>query len=257
MKDSEPTAPNATGCGLILPAASKTILVSNITNAEFLERFAQPGRIGLSGGVTWIDKLITHAERHVDNQEQSSLWSHAFLFQGRRADSHHWVLESDLQVHRKHIQLGVQENRISKYHDQTLYSTLAVVDFGLNEAQVTELIREGLELVANRAKYSLRELLGTLIALRNPTLRAEENLLARERSMYCSAFVQHLFRKIGLDLAPGVHAKNTTPEDIFRTKLPCVIYLLQRDVVRTKLQHLRVKVKRRIRTRMKGLRKGA
>jgi len=39
------------------------------------------------------------------------------------------VIESDLQIHRKHIQLGVQENRVAKYCDEKLYTSLAVLDF--------------------------------------------------------------------------------------------------------------------------------
>ena len=64
------------------------------------------------------------------------------------------MIESDLQIHRKHIQLGVQENRVTKYHDEGLYSTLAVLDFGLAEEQVACLLKEGLGLVASRARYS-------------------------------------------------------------------------------------------------------
>src|SRR6185436_1734654 len=129
----------------------------------------------------------------------------------------HWIIESNLQVHHKHIQLGVQENRTSKYEDEKSYPVLAVLDFGLNEEQIAALLHEGLELVATRARYSLRELFGTLIALRHPELRGRDNLLAQDRSMYCSAFVQHLFRKMGVELAPGVNGKNTTPQDVFRT----------------------------------------
>jgi len=207
-----------------------TVIVTGISNQQFLERYASPGRIGLSGGITLIDKAICRAERHLDENEKWGAWSHAFLFQGKRVDGHHWVLESDLQVHRKHWQFGVQENRISKYFDQQLYTTLAVLDFGLNEANVTDLLREGLELTANRARYSLRELAGTLLALRHPRLLTRENLLARERSMYCSAFVHHLFRKIGLDLAPSVDFKHTTPEHISRTNVPHKTYCLQREL---------------------------
>ncbi|HWX19644.1 MAG TPA: hypothetical protein VN578_07030 [Candidatus Binatia bacterium] len=210
-------------------APNPTVVVAGLSNREFLERYAGPGRIGLSGGLTLIDKAICRAERHLDEDEKWSAWSHAFLFEGRRADGHHWVLESDLQIHRKHLQFGVQENRISKYFDETLYTNLAVLDFGLAEVQIAELLQEGLELVASRARYSLRELAGTLLALRRPLLRGQTNLLARERSLYCSAFVQHLFRKTGLDLAPGVDAKNTTPEDIARTRLPHATYLLERE----------------------------
>ena len=98
-------------------SATETIVVTGLSNSEFLQRYAMPGRIGLSGGSSLIDKVITRAERHVDAEERWSLWSHAFLFQGQRHDGHHWVIESDLQIDRKHIRLGVQENRVSKYQD--------------------------------------------------------------------------------------------------------------------------------------------
>lgn len=208
---------------------NQTVVVTGLSNREFLERYAQPGRIGLSGGLTLIDKAICRAERHLDEQAKWGAWSHAFLCQGQRLDDHHWVIESDLQIHRKHIQLGVQENRLSKYFDEDFYTTLAILDFGLTAPQVACLLREGLELVATRARYSLRELVGTLLALRHPQLRGRNNLLARQSSMFCSAFVHHLFRQAGLDLAPGVDFKNTTPEDLARTPVPHTTYLLQRE----------------------------
>jgi hypothetical protein len=234
---------------------NQTHIVTGLSNREFLERYACAGRVGLSGGDTLVDQAICRAERHLDDQERWGAWSHAFFFEGARADAQHWVIESDLQFHRKHIQLGVQENRVAKYHDEKLYTTLAVLDFGLTETQVTLLLREGLELVATRARYSLRELLGTLIALRRPELRGQENLLSRERSLFCSAFVQHLFRKAGLDLSPGVHDKHTTPEDISRTSVPHVTYLLQREPAASKLAKLKTRVERRVRARIRQLKR--
>src|SRR5215475_488014 len=226
---------------------NETVVLTELSNREFLQRYARPGHIGLSGGVTLIDKAICRAARHVHGKKKWGAWSHAFLFEGERHDGHHWVIESDLQFHRKHISLGVQENRVSKYFDEELYTTLAVLDFGLTEAQTSCLLREGLELVATRARYSLRELVGTLIALRHPELRGRDNLLARKRSMYCSAFVQHLFQKAGLDLAPGVDGKNTTPEDIAETAMPHVTYVLCREQPESKLGVLKSKLRRRIR----------
>lgn len=234
---------------------NQLVVVEGISNREFLERHAQPGRVGLSGGVTLIDKAIARAERHIDEDGAWGSWSHAFLFQGPRHDGHHWVIESDLQVNRKHIRLGVQENRISKYYDEGLYTTLAVLDFGLTGEHVGTLLREGLELVATRARYSLRELLGTLIALRDPQLRAKENLMARESSMYCSAFIQHLFNKAGIELAPGVNGKNTTPEDISRTKTPHVTYLLKREIAPGRLVDLKGKLRQRVRARIEKIKK--
>ena len=93
--------------------------------------------------------------------------------------------------------------------------------------------------------------MGTLIALRHPELRGRDNLLARKRSMYCSAFVQHLFRKAGLDLAPGVDGKNTTPEDIAETAMPHVTYLLCREQPQSKLDGLKSQLRRRIRSHLR------
>jgi hypothetical protein len=234
-------------------SVNQTVVLTGLSNREFLERYAVAGRVGLSGGETLVDRAICRAERHLDDQARWGAWSHAFLFEGVRADAQHWIIESDLQFHRKHIQLGVQENRVAKYYDEKLYTTLAVLDFGLAEPQVALLLREGLELVATHARYSLRELLGTLLALRRPELRGRENLLSRERSLFCSAFVQHLFRKAGLELTPGVHDKNTTPEDLSRTPVPHVTYLLQRLPAARKPAELKTRLARRVRVRLRRL----
>lgn len=222
---------------------NQTVVVTGLSNREFLERFAQAGRLGLCGGATPVDLVIRRAQRHLAGAGRWSDWSHAFLFEGARADGHHWVIESDLQFHRRHIQLGVQENRVAKYFDEKTFPNLAVLDFGLDEAQVAALLREGLELVANHERYSLRELVGTFLALRRPEWRGRGNVLARERSVYCSAFVQRLFRRTGIDLAPGVGDKNTTPEDLSRTPVPHVAWLRQRRTATGKIPELRTKIK--------------
>jgi len=235
----------------------KKIVVTNLSNREFLERHAWAGRIGLSGGDTLVDKAICRAERHLDGRERWGNWSHAFLFEGARVDDHQWIIESDLQFHRKHIQLGVQENRMSKYYDEAVYTTLAVLDFGLTTEQVNRLLREALELVVDRTRYSLRELVGTMLALRHQQLRGRENLLARRRSLFCSAFVQHLYRKVGLDLAPGVDAKHTTPEDIARTPLPHVAYVLRREPSAGTLSELTDQMNRRVRVGLRQFKRRA
>ena len=229
---------------------NEIIKVTGVSNQEFLDTHAKPGCIGLSGGETLIDLAIRRAERHVDENKNWSKWSHALFFQGRRCDGHHWVIESDLQVIRKHISLGVQENRVTKYHDEKIYSSLAILDFGLTEAQTALLMREALNLVASRTRYSVRELFGTVLALRHPELRGRDNLLAREKSLYCSAFVNHLYRKAGLDLAPGVDDKNTTPEDIARSPLLRKIYVLEREAPVSKLSALGTRLKQRVKARL-------
>jgi hypothetical protein len=222
---------------------TQTIVVSGISNCEFIERYAQPGRVGLCGGTTKVDLAIRRAQRRLHNEHRWSDWSHAFLFEGRRLDGQHWVLESDIQLLRKNIQLGAQENRAEKYHDEKMFPALAVLDFGLTDDQIEKLLRQGLDLVASRQRYSLRELAGTLLALHRPSLRAQENVLAREKSAYCSAFVKLLFLELGIDLAPGVHGKNTTPEDIAGSPLPHVKYLLVREMPGAKIAGMKKKIR--------------
>lgn len=185
------------------------------TNAEFLAKHAAPGRVGLVGGASLIDRAIARAQWPLAPKARRSAWSHAFLFQGERADGRHWVVESDLDVHRKHVRLGVQENRAEKYHDDEAWPRVAVIDFGLSDAERARVLATALDLVARRVRYSLRELVGTLIAMPSTRLRARSNVLAREHAIFCSAFVQHVFREAGVDLAPGVDVKLTTPEDLW------------------------------------------
>ena len=64
--------------------------------------------------------------------------------------------------------------------------------------------------------------------------------------MYCSALVQHLYRKAGVDLAPGVDIKNTTPEDIARTLAPHVTYVLERETARSKLKAMKSRLHRHL-----------
>lgn len=217
--------------------------VTGLTNSEFLERFAQTGRVGLAGGAGLIDVAIRRLERFVEPDNQPSLWSHAFLFEGRRPDGCHWVIESDLEIHRRSIRLGVQENRIEKYADDRDYPLLAVLDFGLDAARAATLIGAGLDMVANRYQYSLRELVGTLARMRKPERRGESNPLAREKSCFCSAFVRHVFAQAGIDLAPGLDEKQTTPEDISRTPVPHTTYLLRHG---GELRDLGTEIKQRL-----------
>jgi len=206
----------------------ETVVIEGLTNEEFFERYARPGRVGLIGGPELINRLIGRAQRHLDEGREWSRWSHAFLFQGRRHDGHHWLIESDLEIKRKHIRLGVQENRAEKYFDDQKTTAIAVLDFGLSPEQEQRVLAGALELVAAGTRYSLREIAGTAWALRHPEWRPRENLLAREQAFYCSAFVSHVFGAAGIELAPDVATKNTAPEDLARTSVPHAQWMMTR-----------------------------
>jgi hypothetical protein len=208
---------------------TEIVRVEGIGNQEFLERYAAPGRVGLCGGKDAINRVIRRLQYHVTADGRRSPWSHAFLFSGRRADSRHWVLESDLDLRHKQVRLGVQENRIDRYHDDDCFPNLAVLDFGLDEAQTSAVLVSALELLAGLRHYSVRELVGTLLALQNDSLRRRRNLFDDEGALYCSAMVQHCYEAAGIEFVPGVDRKNITPHDIGSCPRARTAYLLVRE----------------------------
>lgn len=198
-------------------------------NRDLITSYARAGCIGLCSSAGLFTKVVQRADRRLDEMRRPGTWSHAFVFQGIRADGRNWVIESDLEIHRRNIRLGVQENRADKFFDEAEYPCLAILDLGLSPEQTTALLGAGLEMVAGRVRYSIRELFGALTAIHIPKLRASDNRFSNDRSIYCSALVLHLFRQIGLDLVPGVHPKRTTPGDIERTPVPHRAYVLRRQ----------------------------
>ena len=197
--------------------------MSDERNQALFEAFAKPGIVGLAGGAHFIDRTIRKVQRHWRADAPRSLYSHAFVCSGKRADNQHWVLESDLEIRRKQIRLGVQENRAERFFNASDYPNLALLDFQLDAGQTAGVMTSALDLLAGSATYSLRELLGTLIALQRPTLRSRENLLSRKGAVFCSAMVQHCYQAIGIEFRAGVSVKNTTPEDIACTLHPHVL----------------------------------
>ncbi len=201
-------------------------------NIDFIEQHAAPGRIGLCGGQQWINKLIRKAQGPLTADGHRSMWSHAFLFSERRIDGHWWVIESDLDMRTKHVRLGVQENRASRYFDGAEYPNIAILDFGLDAAQTLRVQKAALDTLAGLTTYSLSELVGTLLSLHSRRLRGSENLLSKEGALYCSAFVQHCYGAVGIQFQPGVHGKNIAPHDIETSPVPHTIHRLVRDPVK-------------------------
>jgi len=218
------------------------VVVEGLTNAEFLERYAGPGRVGLCGGADVINRVIRNLQYHVTADGERSPWSHAFLCSGRRVDGQHWVLESDLDLRHKQIRLGVQENRIDRYHDEEAFPNLAILDFGLDEAQTNKVLTSGLDLLAGLSHYSLRELIGTLLAMQHTPLRKRRNLLESEGALYCSAMVQHCYAALDIEFVPGVHRKNVTPHDIASCAHPHTAYTLVRQRGVSTISRLRTRV---------------
>lgn len=198
-----------------------------VSNADFFARYAAPGRVGLVGLSSWVDRAIRKSQRRLDPDASWSLWSHAFLLEGPRIDGQQWLLESDLDLHSHFVRLGVQENRVDKYLDQAEAPTLAIVDFGLDATQTRAVLTEGLQLLATGARYSIPKVIASWVALKREKLGKRYGRVD-ERAIYCSAFVHHCYAAAGVDLLPGVVEDNALPELLWSSPVPHQAWLLAR-----------------------------
>ncbi len=189
------------------------------SNLNFFNKYACKACIGLVGGSALIDKSIRKFQKKITPSKSESYWSHAFIVTGKREDGHIWVAESDLEFHKKQINLGVQENRIDKYASEKDFPNVAILNFNLSENQSNAVIAEALNLVAKRTHYSIREIFGVLYNLISEKSRLTENKLAQENSLFCSAMVQKCFTVINFELSTQVSSKHLAPEDIYNTSI--------------------------------------
>jgi hypothetical protein len=201
----------------------------HMSNEDFFNTHAAAGLVGLIGGAGAIDKAIRTIQRGIFKTPDGGLWSHAFIFSEKRADDFWWVLESDLDYGIKTMRLGVQENRVQKYYDEKLFPNVAILDFGLTMPQTKQLLSKGLNLLADGTRYSIREVLGTFISVKHTKLRKRENILAQDKSFYCSAFVQHCYDTVPIRFQDAVSTKNITPYDIANTSYNHKLYNLIRQ----------------------------
>jgi hypothetical protein len=188
-----------------------------VNNEEFFGKFCAPGLVVLIGGSAFIDRSIKKAQKKITKNKTESLFSHAFLVSEKRIDGKWWVIESDLEIYRKQVRLGVQENRIEKYFDDKMFPNVAILEFKLSKKQTEIILKEALDIVSSRAKYSLREIFGVLFSFTNESERKKENRFSQENSFICSTFVQHCYGKADINFNESVSLKNMTPEDIYST----------------------------------------
>lgn len=204
------------------------INTKGLSNKAFVEKYAKPGAIGLVGADNIIDNSIKKAQKLITSDGKSSLWSHAFIFSGIRADGEWWIIESDWDFNFKKSRLGVQENRAEKYYNVKEVPNFAILDFDLDGKSQNKIISEGLNLVVAKMDYSIREVFGALFNFKSKDGRAIENKLAQENSFFCSAMVQHCYSKVKIQLADKVSLKNLAPEDIAATKVSHTQYRIVR-----------------------------
>jgi hypothetical protein len=136
-----------------------------------------------------------------------------------RADGEPYIFESDLEpdIDRPQFKNGAQENRLSKWA-VGLVEHAAVLDLGIPEEKIPGLLAAALRLVHEQSlSYPIIQLVGAWWQI----VRArvwKANPFDDAKAMYCSSFVRHCYREVGLDLLPDtVHLSNTAPEHLWQS----------------------------------------
>lgn len=191
--------------------------------------------IGLMGEYGLIGYGIRRAQEIIRVDRTPSYWSHAFLIYTALSESADvnrdptrsaWIWESTLEpsgpFNHFTVRNGVGPRRISDYTrgDFDLFAphcvpNFAILTIGLTPEERQAIIDRADDPDVDQLRYDLSGLLGTWFAYLTDRAGAP-NPLGAGNAIYCSAYVQLAYDAAGIDLAPGAHQRNTSPEHMWQ-----------------------------------------
>lgn len=197
---------------------------------EFLASHHAPGRIGFVGATDPVGMAIREAQKRITLDGTPSRWSHVFLMGEVRRDGEPYIFESDLEpdLDRPQIRNGAQESRLRKWA-ATAVDHAAVLDLADTEHLVPALMSAALQFVYGEpVSYPIIQLVGTWLQIISARVwRA--NPFEDTKALYCSSFVRHLLREVGIDPVPAhIHLSNTAPEHLWQTPLAASRFVWRR-----------------------------
>jgi hypothetical protein len=201
---------------------NKSLPVPNPDLLAFWREHAMPGRIGILHIDFIAAKLITWGEKWVTPTGQPSIWTHSFMFLEPK-DGIPWIAESDVHVPLPGFRPkpdGPQLNPVSKWSSLTV-DRAAVLDTGLNDAQLHEAEQKVLELLHAGYTYRFTELAEAWVAMIKHDL-TYTSPLHHEDSMHCGHFLRIVLGAAGCDpFGAAVLPHNTVPE-LFAQSFPII-----------------------------------
>jgi len=153
--------------------------------------FSYSGNI-LSRAIWFISTLWT-------NTVHEKKVSHAFIYMGRGM-----IVEESLSGV---VIVNIEEYRASSYQLQAYRYTGPKINAAL--------LVDNCRMAAGVVQYSFVELLYILI---KKVFRVKHVGKAEKNAQICSAFVLSQYRKIGVDLLPGIYGADVTPLELSRSK---------------------------------------
>jgi hypothetical protein len=198
--------------------------------------------VGLLGEYGLAGYSMRKAQEVIRLDRTPSYWSQAFLLVGnlsddpavnRSASRSALLWESSLEppgaLNYFTWRSGVAARHISDYARATFdlgaahcVPNLAIIAISLTDAERTAILNRANNPDVDQLRYDLTGLLGTWYAYIMQRT-GEPNPLAQGQALFSSAYAQFAYDAAGIDLAPGAHQRNTSPEHIWQA----VKYLYQ------------------------------
>ncbi len=204
------------------------LLVEEESPRDFLSAHGLHGRVGLLGGASLGHRLVRWGQAPITADRRWSLWSHAVIFaqeEGRRV-----LYESDFDLRGfpPRLRNGAQLSPIEKYFDPKRWPYMCILDFELTQGQMQEIIDECRLMITRRIRYALGGLVAAGIFYRfGRAIRVHSRV--RPRGLFCSAFVQEAFMRVGIRFQEHISLQHLGPEHIWHTSVPHLTYIRHKE----------------------------
>ena len=194
---------------------------------EKLRRYALQGDIVVIGGTSIISCLIKNVQAIQTLDHKPSKWSHTFIYLAPER-----IVESTMdfepyQDTGKRLDNGVQYNFLHNYAD---VKTAMLMHFHFTDEERRAIVSRADEMVQTGFRYPILGLIGTMLSFWvMPWMKS--NPLGTRGALYCSSFVQEVYKVVGIDFDKDKTSRNTSPEMISQCKRTgLMIYDLSEEV---------------------------
>ena len=184
-------------------------------NLSLIRQQACPADIILTGGDSFISRLIKYAQKVQTPTGKPSNWSHVMLYVDTNTV---WESTMDFEPYgteEKRFDNGIQYNHLD-IHEEVKYGML--IHFPFSDLQRQAILNLADMMARDGYTYPIIGLVGSVLSYW--IFRGwASNPLQGKGQLYCSAAIQEVFAPFGIEFDKEHTARNTSPEMIFQFKM--------------------------------------
>lgn len=175
---------------------------------------AKMGDIILTGGTSFLSRLIGYGQKTQTKDGKPSKWSHVFIYVDSGTiwestmDFKPWPATEDDGQDASRLDNGIQYSWLDNYKDS---SPAMLLHFPFTDLQRQVLMQKMEDMIKKGFTYPIMGLVGSLLSYW--IFRGwKSNPLQTKKSLYCSAAVSEVYAELGIDFDIKHTSRNTSPE---------------------------------------------